>query len=230
MTPSPGRPDEPVHRALASPVRRRIVELVSGDDAPLDAHELADRLDLHTSTVRAHLAVLEEGGLVASSPEVRDRPGRPRLRYRATDVGRHQGGTGGYRFLAEVLVGQLAATTDDPSAVAEELGESWGRSLVDVPPPSAPLDGQTALDRVVALLDTFGFAPELDDADLSAPRLLVRRCPFLQVARQHQEVVCAIHLGIVRGALDQLGVDVEVRDLIPFVEPDLCVSHLRVRA
>jgi predicted ArsR family transcriptional regulator len=230
MTSSPTGPQEgQVHRALSSPVRRRIVGLLSSD-APLDARELAARLQLHVTTVRAHLAVLEEGGLVVSSPEERDRPGRPRLLYRATEVAQEQGSASGYRFLAEVLAGQLAATFDDPSAIAEQAGTSWGRFLVDAPVPSTPIKRQDAIDRLVELLDTFGFAPGLDDPEAAAPRILLRRCPFLQVAREHQDVVCAIHLGIMRGALHELGVDVEVRDLIPFVEPGLCVSHLRVPA
>jgi predicted ArsR family transcriptional regulator len=221
--------DEQVHRALSSPVRGRIVELLS-EHGPMATHELAGRLDLHINTVRAHLTVLVEGGLVASSPEERDRPGRPRLLYRATDAARERGGAGGYRFLAEVLTRHLAATADDPAGVAEQAGTAWGRFLVDTPPPFTSVERQAAIERVTELLDTLGFAPELDDENPDDPRILLRRCPFIQVAREHPDVVCSIHLGIVRGALEELGVDVEVRDLIPFAEPDLCVSHLHLPA
>lgn len=219
--------DENVHRALSSPVRRRIVELLV--DGPHDAHELADRLDLHVNTVRTHLTVLEKAGLVASDPEARDRPGRPRLLYRTTGQAPDDG-AGGYRFLAEVLASHLAATVDDPAAAAEEAGAAWGQFLVDAPAPYSQVEPRIAIDRIIELLDEFGFSPELDGTDPVAPRLLLKRCPFLRVAREHQDVVCAIHLGIMRGALDELGCDVEVRDLIPFVEPDLCVSHLHVPA
>lgn len=229
MTTAQQPQDEKVHRALSSPVRSRMLELLT-DDGPMDAHELADRLDLHVNTVRAHLTVLVDGGLVASSPEDRDRPGRPRLLYRATEAARDRGGAGGYRFLAEVLASHLAATTDDPASVAEQAGTAWGRFLVDEPAPFTSVEQQAAIERVAELLDTLGFAPELDSRESTAPRILLRRCPFLQVAREHQDVVCSIHLGIMRGALAELGVDVEVRDLLPFVEPDLCVSHLHVPA
>lgn len=221
--------DEQIHRALASPVRGRIVELLS-DDGPMDTHELADRLDLHVNTVRAHLTVLVDSGLVASSPEERDRPGRPRLLYRATEAAHDRGGAGGYRFLAEVLASHLAATADDPASVAEQAGTAWGRFMVDAPAPFTSVDREAAIDRVIELLDRLGFAPEVDERGTTSPRILLRRCPFVQVAREHQDVVCSIHLGIMRGALDELGVDVEARDLLPFVEPDLCVSHLHVPA
>lgn len=229
MTAAQPLDDEHVHRALSSPVRRRIVELLT-DAGPMDTHELAERLDLHVNTVRAHLTVLVDGGLATSSPEERDRPGRPRLRYRATEAAHDRGAAGGYRFLAEILASQLAATMDDPAAVAEQAGNAWGHFLVDAPAPFTTVDRQAAVERVSHLLDTLGFAPELDGDDPSAPRILLRRCPFVQVAREHPDVVCSLHLGIMRGALDELGVDVEARDLLPFVEPGLCVSHLHVPA
>lgn len=224
---APGALDDgPVHRALASPVRRRLLDLLGTDDVPRDVQDLADHLDLHVNTVRTHLGILEDAGLVMSRPEPRDRPGRPRLLFRSTD--RARTGQGGYRFLATVLAGHLA-TTDDPATSAEEAGADWGRFLVDPPRPGVPVQPQEAIDQVVDLLSQFGFDPTRDDTDPCAPRLLLRRCPFLDVAREHQEVVCSIHLGIIRGALDHLGVEIQA-DLLPFVEPGLCVSHLRLPA
>ena len=58
---------------------------------------------------------------------------------------------------------------------------------------------------------------------------MLRRCPFLDVAREHQDVVCSIHLGLMRGALDELG-DVQARDLIPWARPDAYVAHLQIGA
>jgi len=222
-------PDRPavhdqVHRALASPVRRRILELLDGRTR--DAHDLAAELELHVNTVRAHLSVLADGGLVSADPEERTQPGRPRLLYRSTagDVVARVDDRG-YRFLAEVLASHLAATSDEPSLAAEQAGTAWGRFLVD--PPGPFVDDDTAIQVMIDLLADFGFAPDLDRTDRCAT-IRLRRCPFLDVARQHQDVVCAIHLGIMRGALDRLGSGVTARDLIPFVEPDLCVSHLEV--
>lgn len=220
-------PEERLHKALSSPARRRIVELLDDHEQPLDTAELAEHLALHPNTVRSHLAVLEEAELVTSEPEQRGRPGRPRLLYRTTEAARTGDDQHGYRFLADVLAGQLAVVADDPAAAAEAAGAAWGRYLVQTPPPSSPLTVDDAIGRLVDLLARFGFDPQHDDSD--TPRMLLRRCPFLQVAREHEDVICSIHLGIMRGALEELAVAVEVTDLIPFAEADLCVAHLAVR-
>jgi len=212
-----------------------MLAVLRAGDEPCDVHRLAEHLGLHVNTVRAHLRVLEQAGLVTSQREDRDRPGRPRLVYRATTAAAGMGSDDdergrGYRFLAEILASYVAATAADPSAAAEQAGTVWGRYLVDRPGPFQRVAPAAAVERIVEMLDELGFAPEVDGDDPESPRVLLRRCPFLDVAKEQQQVVCGIHLGLMRGALDELGVDVEVRDLLPFVEPSLCVSHLEVPA
>ena len=70
-----------VHRALADERRERIVaELRTARDG-LDATELAGRIGLHPNTIRFHLGVLLDAGLVSSRPAERASPGRPRILY-----------------------------------------------------------------------------------------------------------------------------------------------------
>jgi len=214
-----------VHRALSSPVRVRLLEALRGEAQ--DAWALAEHSGLHVNTVRGHLTVLEDAGLVRSDPESRDRPGRPRLIYRVEPDA--DGGDDGYRLLAEVLASCLETVEDDPSGRAEHAGTAWGGYLVERVPPSRPIDAEAALQRVLDLLDELGFDPLLS-GDGDGRRLVLRRCPFLEVAEGHQDVVCGIHLGIMRGALAVLDAGVEVADLLPFAEPDSCVSHLEVTA
>lgn len=219
-------PAEAVHRALSSPARSRLLDVLRDQPEGHDVHALATHLDLHPNTVRAHLGVLQDAGLVAAEPEARQRPGRPRMVYRATGDAEAVQDDAGYAFLATILTGYLATTADDPSAAAEEAGAAWGRHLVDRPPPFQQIDPAQAIATVVEVLADIGFAPELDDTAEQGPRILLRRCPFLQLAKAHPEIVCAVHLGIMRGALRELGADVEARDLQPLVEPMLCITHL----
>ena len=219
-----------VYRALSSPVRARLLAILR-DEPDLDTAELAQRIDLHVNTVRTHLGVLEEAGLVEPVAEDRDRPGRPRLLYRAVPQGpAPDAADDSYRFLATILASSLAATSEDPAATAEEAGRAWGGFVIDQPTPLTRLGPVEAIDRLVTLLEEFGFAPVLEGQEADQPRLVLRRCPFLDVAREHQDVVCSIHLGLMRGALDRIGAPIEVQDLIPWAQPTACISHLTVAA
>lgn len=231
MSPQPVPPDDALrYRALSSEVRRRLLELLRTGEG-VDAPRLAEQLDLHANTVRSHLHVLEEAGLVASVAEDRDRPGRPKLLYRATEVATEASRSAevdGYRFLAQMLASYLGATVDDVTGAAEQAGAAWGRYLVEKPAPFQAVSPETAVQRLVELMGEFGFEPELVTDDPYAPRVELGRCPFLEVAREHEDVVCSVHLGLMRGALDELGADVRADDLVPWATPHVCVAHLGV--
>lgn len=215
------------HRALADPSRARILAELA-DDGALDARELADRVGLHVNTVRVHLNALAEAGLVDSEAVPSPGRGRPRLVYRATGAAAEEGGRR-YRLLAEILTALVARSGSEATAQLEEIGEAWGHYLVDSSPPFAEVSDAEAVERLVGLLTETGFQPELE-AGRRGRRILMRPCPFLELARRHQEVVCSIHLGLIRGALAEFGATTSATKLEPFVRPDLCVAHLAARA
>lgn len=211
------------HRALADPSRARILAELA-DSGPLDARELADRVGLHVNTVRVHVNALAEAGLVESetlSPQGR---GRPRVAYRATAAA-GDAGARRYRLLAEILTALVARYGPEAAAQLEEVGAAWGRYMVEAPPPYGEVGDGEAVDRLLALLAEIGFEPELEQRTRGR-RILMRPCPFLELARTHQDVICPIHLGLMRGALAELGAKTRATKLEPFVRPDLCVARL----
>ena len=72
------------------------------------------------------------------------------------------------------------------------------------------------------------FDPELADPapDTGEREIRLRACPYRDVAREHPDVVCAIHLGLLQGALTQLGNPPTTVRLVPFVKPHLCLAYL----
>ena len=214
-----------LHRALSDPSRVRILEVVQEAEAPLDARELATRVGLHVNTVRSHLRVLAEAGLVSARREERTRPGRPRVLYEAKAEPLDECAPAGYRLLAQMLASYLAGSERDPSARAEEAGQAWGAHLVRKPPPFTSISRRETIDEVVRLHDQFGFRPELRRAK-SGQEIVLKRCPFQEVATTYQAVICPVHLGLIRGALAELATGVEADWLEPFAEPGACVGHL----
>jgi predicted ArsR family transcriptional regulator len=203
----------------------QILEVVQEAEAPLGARELATRVGLHVNTVRSHLRVLAEAGLVSARREERTRPGRPRVLYEATAEALDAPALASYRLLAQILASSLAGSERDPSAQAEEAGRVWGAHLVRKPPPFTSTSREETIDEVVRLHEQYGFKPELRRAK-SGREIVLRRCPFQEVATTYQAVICPVHLGLMRGALAELGTGVEADRLQPFAEPGACVGHL----
>ena len=163
------------YRALGDPSRARILAALSAE-APLDTSELATRTGLHVNTVRTHVKVLQDAGLIHAEKASSTRRGRPRLVYSATDAVAEEGDRR-YRLLAGVL-STLAARTGSEPAELESLGEASGRDLVESPPPDAKIPDDEAVAGLLAVLEQTGFAPELA-GERRGRRILMRSCSFL---------------------------------------------------
>lgn len=227
MGPAPVRADSAA--APLSAQRATVLERLQQGGAAVQVADLAVELALHPNTVRQHLDALHALGLVVRSKAPAVGRGRPAWTYAAaagwTEPDRR---VRDYAGLATALADHIARTSPNPRADALAAGEAWGRSLVaaasagsEAPPPGGSIEG--ARHRVVDLLAGLGFDPE---ADSHATTVALRRCPLLDAARQHPQVVCAVHLGIVRSALTVLGGDPRGTDLVPFAEPGACRLHL----
>lgn len=191
---------------------------------PLDVETLSARLRLHPNTVRGHLRILVDAGLVSPGTRAAAR-GRPRAVYAAAPGAERAGRIDDYRRLARMLASAIAASPD-ASRQAERIGERWGSHLTGGVPPFATLDAAEALVRLERLLEMLGFEPELERGDPECVRILMHRCPFREVATEFGTVVCPLHLGILRGALAALGRESAEIELDPFVEPSLCVARI----
>jgi predicted ArsR family transcriptional regulator len=198
--------------------RARLEAALRAAPEGLDAEELAERLGVHANTVRWHLGALARADAVSSTPRPHVGRGRPRIVYQAT--GDQEGTRDEYRLLAAVLSATLAAQTDG-AAACEAAGREWGRYLVPRRLPLArPSDGE-ACATVTELLAEQGFRPVVADGAVR-----MRRCPFHELAESRPQVVCAVHRGLIDGALEEIGSDLRVSKLDVFVEPALCIARL----
>ncbi|HET8587644.1 MAG TPA: ArsR family transcriptional regulator, partial [Candidatus Limnocylindria bacterium] len=170
-----------------------------------------------------HLDLLVEAGLVRRETAPAAGRGRPGLRYSAEPRERADDPQA-YRALASVLASELARRPD-ARAAATSACERWGEAAAATLP-TARTDSD-ALDRLVDLLDDAGFAPS---RSVSSPEAIqLHRCPFGSLARERADVVCNVHLGLMRGALRELGSPLDAVSLQPFVRPDLCLAHIGAR-
>lgn len=204
--------------------RAHVLAVLQNHTEGISATEIARHVGLHSNTARFHLDGLVEQGLAERATEQRDVPGRPRTLYRAsTHTGRRS-----YRLLAEILTSYLATQTPHAGQAAQQAGSAWGRYLTERPAPFRDVDAATAIQQLTEILDDIGFAPEATTAT-GNQRIVLNHCPFREVAEEHPEVACAVHLGLMRGVLSELRAPVEAASLEAFVEPNRCVTHLTDR-
>lgn len=219
-----------VHQALGGTTRLALLAELRRAPGPASAQELARRTGLHLSTVRFHLGVLARAGLASPSFDRASRRGRPRqlwtvLAASRSPVADDGGDPHGYQLLAQVLSHHLATASADPEADARAAGETWGRQLVAPPGSGSAPTESVAVARLTVLLDELGFHPEPIETG-GARQVHLRRCPFLDLARRTPTVVCAAHLGLMRGALREMGAPLTASRLDPLVEPGRCIAHL----
>jgi predicted ArsR family transcriptional regulator len=205
-----------------------VLESLQRADTPLPAGTVAGRVRLHANTARFHLDGLVEAGLVERDVEEREQPGRPRILYTARR-GSPQAGQRSYQLLAQILTSYVAGRSPKPAEAGQQAGQAWGRYLADKPLPFRRLSGPEATEQLTRMLDDIGFAPETATRKRDQ-QVRLHHCPFRETAEQHQDVVCSVHLGLMQGLLAALDAPVEAQRLDPFVEPDLCVTHLGRRA
>lgn len=219
------RPSElALHRALAEAQRARILgELEREGEGDLDAHELARRLGLHANTVRWHARILIEAGLLSSRAAPRDTPGRPRTLY-SLGANADARAAENYRLLATILTGTLSELADGAQRAAR-AGYAWGRSLVQESAAERRTSAADDTRAVVTLLAQEGFRPEESSREIK-----MHRCPFGGLATSGSaEIACAVHRGLIAGALAELRSTLGLEQLDAFVAPDLCVARLGAR-
>jgi len=208
-----------------SQARRALLTRVRAMDEPASVDVLSRACGQHPNTVREHLEALVLSGhlqrLPTPAPTGRGRPAR---RYRAAQ---QPVAPAAAAMLATVLAAQLGGR---PEARAEGIaaGRAWASGL---PHPAAAPDrggpGHTSAavgERVAAALAETGFTVEPADEDPAVLRLT--RCPLLEAAREHPDVVCSVHLGLVQGLLDNADDTGTHARLLPFAASDACLLHL----
>lgn len=207
--------------------RAAVLQLLREAEQPLGAADVAERVGVHLNTARFHLDALVAAHQAERTTLPRTQPGRPKVVYARAAADTDQGNeTRSFRLLAEILATVVSSSVADPVASATAAGRRWGDYLTTAPAPSERLDAEEAQRRIVQTLDRMGFVP---DADEDGPERQIRlhHCPFREVAQRQREIVCAVHLGLMQGAITAMRAPLIAERLTPFVEPHLCVATIR---
>jgi len=87
----------------------------------------------------------------------------------------------------------------------EATGRRIGREI-------APRDGSSTLEVTLA---TLGFQPRVALHEGDRLTLCLANCPYSDVVRENQPVICTLHRGITRGLLDVLEPNAKLTGFVP---------------
>jgi len=216
---------------LSDPVRARLYDFVAGSREPVGRDEVAAAVGIGRAIAVYHLDKLVESGLLTASyrrPPGRGGPGAGRPAKRYARSGREFTVTvppREYELAAHLLAQAVAADSGGASRAAlrdaaRQFGESAGagqraaaREAADAPRvrgdagrggagrsggDAARGGGDT--ERLAAALRAHGFEP-WSGADGS---VVLRNCPFHQLAVRHRDIVCGMNLALIEGLVTGL--------------------------
>jgi predicted ArsR family transcriptional regulator len=180
---------------LDDPARRAAYVAVRTAGKPLTRAEVADEVGISISLASFHLEKLLAEGFVEAT-YVRDEAwavaGRPAKRYRPTNLELEVSiPPRRYDLAAEILAEALDEDSAEPpqealDAIAAEYGRQVGGQV-------APRSGDS---RLLAALRLVGYEPTV-----VGDEVLLRNCPFRQVAVARPEVICRMNLAFVAGVV-----------------------------
>lgn len=197
--------------ALGSRVRLRILEALAARSMALP--EIARELELNRTTLRYHLAVLQEQGWIQEAPPGKAQgSGRPPVRYRASPhawVGfpeRH------FELLGEIALRALLESNgaERTTEALRAKGSALGQDLVHAAAVRASLPewSPEAFENLVlhGLFREFGVVGDVVARTPTALTYRVYTCPFLELAEKMPGLVCdAVDAGFHEGIDRSMG-------------------------
>jgi len=205
-------------KTLGDNTRYAIYLELARSPRPLTTAEIADAIALHPNTVRPHLDRMRDVGLIDVQVGGRGEIGRPQHRYSlasdAPSLGLEPPVMPLLARMVLAMAERLGADGHDAHAVGVDEGRRRSSPFLRTP---------SSLEAFVSDLDLLGFDPVVSDPDDPDDTAVVAfaNCPFGELARQHPDLVCSLHHGLIEGFIDAMG-DTEVRQFCSVVDRTPC--------
>ena len=208
MGTDPGRQQLAAIALLADELRQRLYRFVAAQPSPVTRDQAAAAVGISRKLAAFHLDKLTAAGLLqATAPDPASRrpgPGRAPKAYQptATELAisipqRRYEALGDLLAQAIVADGPASSARLGANQLARERGQALGEQ-VRTNRRLGRLGPERALTVVSELLAACGYAPARAPAQL---QLVLRNCPFQQLARRAPELVCGLNQEFLAGLL-----------------------------
>lgn len=208
------------------PTRARVLRFLLAQHEPRAVADLADALALHPNTIRFHLEALVSLGYVSEEQDKPHGQGRPRRLYRATPDA-PEVDTSHLRDLTQVLIRHIVDSSEQPNKAVEDIGRVWGQEVAQANSQDlrhlAQVSARDALEEIIGHTQKMGF----EATQTSDETVAFSSCPYRSVSQPMLSNICAIHLGLLRGYLDEADAPLELVDLAPGAT---CIAKFQKRS
>lgn len=199
--------------ALGEPRRRALYDHVVSTGDWVSRDQAAEAVGAERGTAAHHLDRLAADGLLEVeyrrlSGKEGPGAGRPSKLYRRSPLEIEVSlPPRRYTLAAELLAGAVDRSITDGTPVAASLDSQAadeGNRLGDEIVRRVERNGATTVDErrdaVVEVLAEYGFEPFVEDGVV-----VLRNCPFHQVAQQYTDLICGMNLSLLDSALERVG-------------------------
>ncbi|WP_168429603.1 MULTISPECIES: helix-turn-helix domain-containing protein [unclassified Microbacterium] len=190
-------------RGLTQPRRLQLLHAIQQTPG-CSAGELASQCGIPLNTVRDHLRVLEDEGLIRSETLVLGRRGRPPVVFHP---------------VRDVASSSVARARVEGAVSRGRMLRAMSRES----PLGLEADALRQVDVLYEHLDDAGLNPVVDETSL---RFDLTPCNYHDLLDADQELVCGVHAQLVRDVLRHSDGPLEVERLEPFVTSHACQLFL----
>lgn len=219
--------------AIRDPTRRHILVDFYRDPSPRTASDVADQMEISRPVARAHLEVLRATGFLHAEPR-RGRRGKPAHLY-ALDTSTPRWMPHPPRQMALLSLLVLEAASMPPERIpglVEQVGFDYGMAIAELRRPLEP--GRDFISDVTAAigpLAVLGVAMRIDQEPHGSRQvdLTIHDPIFREACPDRLDLVCRLHVGIVRALVHAVPYAVDVSPVDGGVEDGTCRIAVRMK-
>ncbi len=206
-----------ITNVLSDPTRYYIYNYISTRHQEVTVQEIAGKFNIHPNVARLHLTKLEDVNMLVSQTRKTGKGGRPSRLYRLSDdVIQLHFPYRDYQLLSNIAIETMSSLGEVGQKALYETGRKFGTELIqqELAKNMQSVEG-LSFDEKLNIIKTAsmiaGLSPDFQvNEDKTKVHFQVFNCPFKEVAQNHMENVCEMHIQFLKGMFEALFSDIEL--------------------
>jgi len=202
---------------LSDPTRYYIYQYITKRHKDVTVQEIAENFEIHPNVARLHLSKLEDVNMLVSETKKTGKGGRPSRLYRLSeDVIQLNFPYRDYQLLSKIAMITMMSLGEEGKKALYLTGKRLGMELIEQEMAGhhqhvEALTFEQKLNIVKGAATIAGFYPEFEsNEEQTKIYFQIFNCPFKEVASEHPETVCTMHVEFLKGMFESLFGDIEL--------------------